>query len=114
TKIVLSTVAVNLKDCAPFASMHPLNLSGSRLNDWQRFFEAGEKAREGGDFRQAAIDYDQAAEIDGSFAELRFRRGQCALQLKDLPTAQKEFAAARDLDTLRFRCDSRLENLIRR
>ena len=28
-------------------------------------------------------------------------------------TAQKEFAAARDLDALRFRCDSRLNEIIR-
>ena len=112
-KIVLSTVAVNLKDCAPFASLHQPNLSESQLNDWQRFFDGGKKAQESGDFRQAALGYDQAAHIDETFAELRFRRGQCALQLKDVATAQKEFAAARDLDALRFRCDSQLENIIR-
>ena len=112
-KIVLSTVAVNLKDCAPFASLHPPTLLASRLDDWQRSFDAGKKAQENGDFRQALLDYDQAARMDETFAELRFRRGQCALQLKDAATAQKEFAAARDLDALRFRCDSRLENIIR-
>lgn len=112
-KIVLSTVAVNLKDCAPFASLHQSSLPDTRLADWQRIFDVGLKAQESGDFRQAAVDYDQAAQIDGSFAELRFRRGQCALQLKDLETARAQFAAARDLDALRFRCDSRLENVIR-
>ena len=112
-KIVLSTMAVNLKDCAPFASLHRPDLSESRLNEWQRFFDAGVKAQEGGDFRQAAADYNQAEQIDESFAELRFRRGQCALALNDAVAAQKEFAAARDLDALRFRCDSRLNEIIR-
>jgi tetratricopeptide (TPR) repeat protein len=112
-KIVLSTVAVNLKDCAPFASLHRPDLSESRLNDWQRLFDAGAKVQAGGDFRQASTDYDQAEQIDDSFAELRFRRGQCALELKDAGAAQKEFAAARDLDALRFRCDSRLNEIIR-
>jgi len=112
-KIVLSTVAVNLKDCAPFASLHPPDLSESRLNEWQRFFDAGAKAQQSGDFRQAATDYDQAERMDQSFAELRFRRGQCALALNDVGTAQKEFIAARDLDALRFRCDSRLNDIIR-
>ncbi|HXR06954.1 MAG TPA: tetratricopeptide repeat protein, partial [Candidatus Acidoferrum sp.] len=112
-KIVLSTVAVNLKDCAPFASLHRPGLSGSQLNDWQRLFDAGATAQAGGDFRQAATDYDQAERIDESYAELRFRRGQCALALHDAGAAQKEFAAARDLDALRFRCDSRLNDLIR-
>jgi tetratricopeptide (TPR) repeat protein len=112
-KIVLSTVAVNLKDCAPFASLHRPDLSESQLHDWQRWFDAGAKAQASGDFRQAATDYDQAERIDESFAELRFRRGQCALALNDVGMAQKEFAAARDLDALRFRCDSRLNDIIR-
>ncbi len=113
-KIVLSTVAVNLKDCAPFASLHRPDLSESHLSEWQRFFDAGMKAQESGDFRLAVADYDQAEGIDDSFAELRFRRGQCALALNDAVKAQTEFAAARDLDVLRFRCDSRLNEIIRR
>jgi tetratricopeptide (TPR) repeat protein len=112
-KIVLSTVAVNLKDCAPFASLHRPDLLESQLNDWQRLFDAGVKAQESGDFRQAATDYDQAEQTDESFAELRFRRGQCALAMNDAGAAQKEFAAARDLDALRFRCDSRLNDITR-
>jgi len=112
-KIVLSTVAVNLKDCAPFASLHRPGLLESQLNDWQRFFDAGVEAQAGGNFRQAATDYDQAEQTDETFAELRFRRGQCALALHEAGTAQKEFAAARDLDALRFRCDSRLNDIIR-
>jgi tetratricopeptide (TPR) repeat protein len=112
-QIVLSTVGVNLEDCAPFASLHQTNLMEARLSDWQRFFDDGVKAQEKGDFSQAATAYDQAAQIDEGFAELRFRRGQCALQLKDVARARREFAAARDLDALRFRCDSRLENIIR-
>ena len=113
-KIVLSTMAVNLENCAPFASLHRPGLSASQLEDWQRSFDAGVKAHAGGDFRQAAIDYDQAARIDDSFAELRFRRGQCALASKDAGPARAEFGAARDLDALRFRSDSRLNEIIRR
>jgi tetratricopeptide (TPR) repeat protein len=112
-KIVMSTVAVNLKDCAPFASLHRPDLSESRLNEWQRFFDAGVKAQENGDFRQAAASFDQAGRIDDSFAELRYRRGQCVVALNDVAAAQKELVAARDLDALRFRCDSRLNDIIR-
>jgi tetratricopeptide (TPR) repeat protein len=71
------------------------------------------KAQQSGDFRQAATDYDQAKQIDENFAELRFRRGQCALALNDVGAAQKEFTAARNLDALRFRCDNRLNEIIR-
>jgi tetratricopeptide (TPR) repeat protein len=113
-KIVLSTVAVNLKDCAPFASLHRPDLSEARLNDWQRLHDAGTNAQAGGNIKQAASDFDQAERIDERFAELRFRRGQCVLALNGVTEAQKEFAAARDLDALRFRCDSRLNDIIRR
>ena len=63
-KIVLSTMAVNLEDCAPFASLHRPELSESRLAEWQRCFDAGVKAQAGGAFRQAETDYDQAEAID--------------------------------------------------
>jgi len=112
-KIVLSTVAVNLKDCAPFASLHRAGLSESRLEEWQRFFDAGVRAYADGDIQQANLHFARAAEIDDSFAELRFRRGQCLLALKDPEAARREFIAARDLDALRFRCDTRLNEIIR-
>lgn len=112
-KIVLSTVAVNLKDCAPFASLHRADLSDSQLKNWNRFFDAGVKAQQSGNVQDAVTNYEQAERIDDRFAELRFRRAQCALMLNDIPAAQKEFAAARDLDALRFRCDSRLNAIIR-
>ena len=58
--------------------------------------------------------FAQAAELDDKFAELRFRQGLCALNSTRGSDARKHFAAARDLDTLRFRCDSKLNDLIRR
>lgn len=112
-KIVLSTVAVNLKDCAPFASLHRADLSEARVKEWQRLFDAGVKAQTDGDLRGALAEFDRAAQIDESFAELRFRRGQCALAQNEIARARTEFAAARDLDALRFRCDSRLNEIIR-
>jgi tetratricopeptide (TPR) repeat protein len=112
-KVVLSTVAVNLKDCAPFASLHRTDLSEAQLNDWQLHFETGAKAQASSDFQKAAVEFEQAKLIDETFAELRFRRAQCALALSDLPKAQLEFAAARNLDALRFRCDTRLNEIIR-
>lgn len=111
--IVLSTVAVNLKDCAPFSSLTRLDLSESQSNQWRVQFDSGVRAQGRGSFQEAASDYNRAKEIDDGFAELRFRLGQCALALKDVRKAQAEFAAARDLDALRFRCDSRLNAIIR-
>jgi hypothetical protein len=52
--VVVSTVAVNLKDCAPFTSLHRTGLSESSLASWQKHFRAGTDAQAAGD-HEAAI-----------------------------------------------------------
>ena len=111
--IVVSTVAVNLKDSAPFASQHRIGLAETDESKWKDFFQRGVMAQSSGDNQTAAEQFVEAARVDDSFAELRFRQAQCALALGDVAGAQKQFAAARDLDALRFRCDDRLNELIR-
>jgi tetratricopeptide (TPR) repeat protein len=111
--IVLSTVAVNLKDCAPFASQHRVGLADSDKARWDQLHEAGVAAENSGNPSEAEARFQAAARIDDSVAELQFRLGRCALALGKQTEAQARFAAARDLDTLRFRCDSRLNELIR-
>ncbi len=112
--IVLSTVAVNLRDCAPFGSLHRTDLTGAQRAEWEALFKSGVAAQQANKWGEAEAQFRQAARMDDTFAELRFRLGQCALALGERPEAQSQFAAARDLDTLRFRCDSRLNDLIRR
>ena len=111
--IVVSTVAVNLLDCAPFASEHRRGLTEADKSKWEQLYQNGVAAQSAGKIQEAAGWYRKAAQIDDGFAELRFRQGRCALALGETAEAQKQFAAARDLDTLRFRCDSRLNDLIR-
>ena len=112
-KIVLSTVAVNLKDNAPFASSHRAGLSDSDKTQWEQAFQAGIVAQKKKNFQEAKSHFEEAVKFDDTFAELRFRLGQCALALGDNSAARLHFQAARDLDTLRFRCDTRLNDLIR-
>ncbi len=111
--IVVSTVAVNLRDCAPFASEHRPDLSDTDKNKWDALYQNGIAAQTTGNIQGAVGAFREAAQIDDEFAELRFRQGSCALALADTADAQRQFAAARDLDTLRFRCDSRMNDLIR-
>jgi tetratricopeptide (TPR) repeat protein len=111
--IIVSTVAVNLKDSAPFASEHRPGLSDQEKNEWDSLYEKGISAQNAGYVQEAANAFGKAAQIDNDFAELRFRQGSCALALGDSANALKHFIAARDLDTLRFRCDGRLNDLIR-
>ncbi|MGA9451293.1 MAG: tetratricopeptide repeat protein [Verrucomicrobiia bacterium] len=111
--MVVSTVAVNLKDCAPFASAHRPGLSGADQAKWEALYQSGVQAQAAGKEQEAADRFQAAAQIDDRFAALRFRQGECALALGQTQPAQWQFQAARDLDTLRFRCDSKLNDLIR-
>jgi len=113
-KVILCTVAVNLKDCAPFASLQAKDLPEAQLSEWKAFFEAATKAQAAHNFTNALPLYEKAKSIDNKHAELRFRIGQCALALGDSKYAKEEFEAALDLDALRFRCDTQLNTIIRK
>jgi tetratricopeptide (TPR) repeat protein len=111
--IVVSTVAVNLRDCSPFASAHRGGLTEADKSKWEALYQNGIAAQTAGKIQEAAGWYRDAAQIDDEVAELHFRQGCCALTLGESADAQRQFATARDQDTLRFRCDSRLNDLIR-
>lgn len=112
-KVVVSTVLANLKDCAPFASVHRQGLRDTQLAEWTRLYQIGVKAEEAGRFAEAIGSFADAGRIDDNFAELQFRWGRCCLALGKDEEARRHFQAARDADALRFRVDSRLNDLIR-
>jgi len=112
--VVLSTVAVNLKDCPPFASLHRRGLSEPDKTRWEELYRLGCQAQDAGSNQVAWAQFGAAARLDAQYAELRFRQGQCALALGQRAAARDHFSAARDLDALRFRCDRQLNELVRR
>ena len=58
--------------------------------------------------------YLTAAGIDNTYAELHFRIARCQWALGDFAAAKRHYIQARDLDTLRFRADSRINDEIRK
>lgn len=111
--ILFATVPVNLRDSPPFASLHRPGLRPEELTEWKQDFANGTQAQDEGRFDDALSDYRKAAQIDGEFAQLVFQRASCELELKQTAPAETDFRLARDLDTLRFRTDSRLNEIIR-
>lgn len=111
--VLLCTVGVNLRDCAPFASLHREGLAPAELAAWDAAFAAGNAAEAAGRQAEALEHYARAAAIDDRHAELRFRTGRCLLELGRTEGANTELAAARDLDALRFRTDRALNAVIR-
>ena len=110
--IILSTVASNLKDCSPFASLHAVGLKPAQLTEWERLFNEGAALEAAGSFQAALDTYTKAAAIDSDFAELQFRIGTCQLALKETAQALKSFERARDFDVLAVRADTRINQAI--
>ena len=60
--VILSTVAVNLKDCAPFASIHAAGLDTNQESAWNQIYEQGIDLETAGSYREALALYQKAAE----------------------------------------------------
>jgi tetratricopeptide (TPR) repeat protein len=113
-KILLNTVAVNLKDCAPFASMVNSNLPPADRAKYDRCFAEGVQAESPGDYAAAVRNFAPAATLDPKVAELQFRWGECLLQLTNAVAARAHLQLACDGDALPFRADSRINAIIRK
>ncbi|MCX6624882.1 MAG: hypothetical protein NTY38_28250, partial [Acidobacteria bacterium] len=108
-------MAVNLADCAPFASP---SSTASATNDprhvqWLAAATAARRADDGADVAEAISAWARAAALWPEDAETRYRLGQARLSGNDLANARIDLERARDLDLLRFRADSRLVQVTR-
>ena len=112
-RVVISTVATNLKDCAPFASLHRAGIRDDALGSWSALVQRAAALENAGAYAEALKLYLAAADIDSEHAELQFRIARCLWMLGDFPAARQRFLQARDRDTLRFRADSTTNNIIR-
>ena len=100
--VFVCTVLTNQKDFAPFVSRHRAVITAEEKAQWQALFEVG---------TEPALR--EALAIDDHFAELHFRLGRLCLSQNRLTEAKAFFQQALDLDALRFRTDSKLNQVIR-
>lgn len=113
-KVVVSTVASNLRDCAPFASLHRPDLSDAQKLEWDRLYQDGTKVERTGQTSQALEAYRRASAIDDQWADLQFNQARSLWNAGDIAGASNHFILARDYDALRFRADFRINDIIRR
>jgi tetratricopeptide (TPR) repeat protein len=113
TDVLLATVGSNLKDCPPFASLHRSDLTDIEKGKWNLIFERAVAEQDAGKYGQAIEAFSAAAQIDDNYAELHFRLGRCFQALEQWDKARSHYIRARDLDTLRLRVDSPINNIIR-
>lgn len=112
-KILLNTVAVNLKDCDPFASLTDSNLPAADQARFNQLYVDGASSENSGKYAEAVQNFENAAELDAKVAELQFRLGKCLLALTNFAEAQSHFKMACDYDALPFRADSQINGIIR-
>ncbi len=111
--VVISTIAVNLRNCPPLGSLHRSGLTTKDKVQWDVLYKKASDAEERSKPNEALSLYAQAAEIDNSYAELQFRMARCHLATGNTQFARDHFSLARDLDALQFRTDSRLNTVVR-
>jgi tetratricopeptide (TPR) repeat protein len=112
-RTLLSTVAVNLQDFPPLASLHRAGLEAATLAQWEAAYGYGTNAEACGRLAEAVTNYLEAVRLDEGFAELHFRLARCQVALGQIAPARQHFGLARDWDALQFRTDGRLNRIIR-
>jgi tetratricopeptide (TPR) repeat protein len=109
--VIVCTVPVNLRDCAPFATSYLEEESAAQqVRETLRAAIAAEAAT---NRIEAARLYADVIRRQPSHAEALFRAARLALQENRTAEAAALFSRARDADALRLRADSRLNAIIR-
>ncbi len=112
-KVLLNTVAVNLKDCPPFASMTGERLSPADRAQFDQLCTQGMRAAGQEGFAEAAALFERAARLDARSANLQYQWGLACLAQTNWAGAREHLQLACDDDALPFRTDSRLNAAIR-
>ncbi|HWY31537.1 MAG TPA: tetratricopeptide repeat protein, partial [Candidatus Acidoferrum sp.] len=112
-KVLLNTVAVNVRDCPPFASLHSVGVSPADRSACDTNYQAGLMAEQSGDFSQAAADFARAATFDAHLADMQYQWGTALLKFTNAPAAAVHFQQACDDDALPFRATSQINAIIR-
>jgi tetratricopeptide (TPR) repeat protein len=111
--VVVSTLTSNLRDQPPFVPVHSEGTSNEDADRWQELFTSGIGSAEAGDCRTATTHFQQALQIDGGRADGHFHLGRCLEQLGEVEEAAAAYRMARDLDGLRFRASTEVNEEVR-
>ncbi len=111
--VLLSTMASNLRDCAPFGSLHSPPLSGADLSPWEELYRTASTNSGQSAWAEATAGFRSAVQKSPQHAESYFRLAQCEEALGQTAEAKKHYLAARDLDAMPFRAGSSLNSRVR-
>jgi tetratricopeptide (TPR) repeat protein len=110
--LILGTQVSNLRDQPPFVSGTPTG-SPAQQSLFQRLYRSGVELQSSGLPDSAAGFFRSAIGVDSLFADAHYRIARCFDVRGKRREALSEYILARDHDQLRFRTDSRFNDLIR-
>lgn len=111
-RILLCSVASNLRDCPPFASTPPAALSSDNAASWSNLWLRAVAAQASTNPTEATALLEQALPLAPTSAELHYRLARSALHAARPDLAPAHFRLARDHDALPFRADARLNSTV--
>ena len=111
--VLAGTMAVNLRESSPFASAPPDHLSEDERKRWETLHRKARRLHEEGSHDDAMETIREALDLHPGHAGLRFLAGETLWDMGETDKALAQYVEARDLDTLRFRTDSRLNRILR-
>jgi Tfp pilus assembly protein PilF len=111
--IILCTQVSNVRDLPPFVSRQSLTIDASRRFAAETAINNGITYALDRDTTRARHEFALAISFDSMRADAHYRLAQCLDAQGSKLEARREFYRARDLDQLRFRASSDLNNEIR-
>jgi len=112
-RVMVSTVASNIQDSLPFASRHSNKLSDTDLQNWTSTFEEVQKEIAQHNYSEALALIEECELLDKEHALLTYEKALCYENLGQVKQARDSYINARNLDALRFRTDSSINEKIR-
>lgn len=109
--VIVCTVPVNLRDCAPFST--PYLTDEAAAQEVRETLRAATAAAAATNRFEATRLYANAIQLNPDHAEALFRAARLALDDNRTAEAAALFSRARDADALRLRADSSINALIR-
>ncbi|MEZ5277448.1 MAG: hypothetical protein R3F07_13795 [Opitutaceae bacterium] len=112
-RTVLSTVAVNVRDSSPFASLHHPSILAGDVEAWSGYFGKARLA-EGREAQDEARDLlRKALEHSPQHADTHFLLARILEREGDANGARLHYLEALQWDALRFRADAEINSIIR-
>ncbi|MEJ2129361.1 MAG: tetratricopeptide repeat protein [Woeseiaceae bacterium] len=111
--VILSSVPVNLRHSAPFLSVRQEGLTDDDLNRWRELTGQGAQSADNGNWADAVTYFEGALEIDPDYADTHFRLASALENLGKFQQARTHYHRALDLDALRFRADTKINQIIK-